>query len=48
MLSRFGKISPAAITKAVGEVNQARSLADPLDFFLPERRDERRGMRGAW
>jgi hypothetical protein len=45
MLRRFGAISPAAITMAVGEVNQARSFEGPLDVVLPERREEWRGMR---
>ena len=40
MLRRFGAISPAAITMAVGEVNQARSFEGPLDVVLPERREE--------
>ena len=50
MLSRFGKMSPAAITTAVGERTQARTSQRPPDILLLVLvlREERRGMRAAW
>jgi len=46
MLRRFGKRSPAAITKAVGERNHARRSQRALDVSLLVLREVRRG--GMW
>ena len=48
MLRRLGKISPAAITTAVGERNHARRFQRTLDVLLLALREIwRGGMRGA-